>query len=91
MAEVKVKVVEEFRDRTVDLVLRKKDEVLTVTEDRAEKLVGLGLVEMYVETEPEAPEESENPEETPEELVTEAPEETEAPKETPKRTRKNNK
>ncbi len=83
---VEVKVVETFRDRTADFALRKKDEVLTVTEERAEKLVGLGLVEMYVETEPEAPEVPETMEE-PEEV----PEETETPKETSKRTRKNNK
>ena len=54
MAEVSVKVKEDFRDRTEDLKLRKKDEVLTVSEERAQKLAGLGLVEL-VENEPETP------------------------------------
>lgn len=54
MEEVKVKVIEEFKDRTEDLKLRKKDEVLTVSEERAKKLAGLGLVE-FVENEPEPP------------------------------------
>ena len=63
MAEVSVKVKEVFRDRTEDLKLRKKDEVLTVSEERAEKLAGLGLV-TFVENEPEAPAEDEAPAET---------------------------
>ena len=46
MAEIKVKVVKEFRDRTADLELRKKDTVLTVSEERAKKLIGLGFVEV---------------------------------------------
>ena len=58
MAEVSVKVKEDFRDRTEDLKLRKKDEVLTVSEERAQKLAGLGLVEL-VENEPETPAETE--------------------------------
>lgn len=49
MAEVKVKVIEPFRDRTADLQLRKKDDVLTVSEERAQKLAGLGLVELIKE------------------------------------------
>jgi hypothetical protein len=50
MAEVKVKVVAEFFDRTEDLVLRKRNETLTVTEERAKMLIGLGLAKK-VETE----------------------------------------
>ena len=46
MAEVRVKVKEEFRDRTASLKLRKKDEILTVSDERAKKLAGLGLVEI---------------------------------------------
>ena len=42
---VKVKVIQEFRDRTADLKLRKKGETLTVTEARAKKLEGLELAE----------------------------------------------
>ena len=53
MEEVKVKVIKEFKDRTEDLKLRKEEEILSVTEERAKKLVGLGLVEV-VENEPEA-------------------------------------
>jgi len=54
MEELRVQVKEEFRDRTEDMKLRKKDEILTVSEERAQKLAGLGLVE-FVENEPEAP------------------------------------
>lgn len=60
MEEVKVKVIEEFKDRTDDLKLRKKDEILTVSEERAKKLAGLGLVD-FVENEPEAPADEEAP------------------------------
>lgn len=42
MAEVRVKVIEPFYDRENDLVLRAKDEVLTVSEERAQKLISLG-------------------------------------------------
>lgn len=42
MAEVKVRVIEQFYDRENDLVLRAKDEILTVSEERAQKLNGLG-------------------------------------------------
>lgn len=55
MAQVQVKVKEEFRDRTADLQLRKKDEVLTVSEERAKMLVGRGLVEVVKTKEPEEP------------------------------------
>lgn len=56
MAEVQVKVKEEFRDRTADMKLRKKDEVLTLSEERAGLLAGRGLVEVIKskkQTEPE--------------------------------------
>lgn len=58
MARVKVKVVKEFRDSTADLELRKNGEVLTVSEERADKLIGLGLatrteVEEPIKTEPQ--------------------------------------
>lgn len=56
MAEVKV--IEAFRDREADLILRKKDEVLTVSEERAKKLIGLGLVKV-VEEKTETPAELE--------------------------------
>lgn len=55
MAEVQVKVKEEFRDRTADLQLRKKDEVLTVSEERAKMLIGRGLVEVVKTKGPEEP------------------------------------
>ena len=46
MEEVKVKVIEQFYDREHDLILRTKDDILTVTEERAQKLIGLGHVEL---------------------------------------------
>ena len=49
MAEVKVKVLEGFNDREDNLKYKKKDSILTVTEERASKLVGLGLVERIEE------------------------------------------
>lgn len=48
VTEVKVKVVEEFKDCTADLRLRKKNETLTVSEERAKKLEGLGLIKRVV-------------------------------------------
>ena len=42
---MKVKVLQDFRDRTADLVLREAGEELEVTKDRAELLMGRGLVE----------------------------------------------
>ena len=52
MAEVKVKVIEEFRDRTKDMELRKKDSVFEVDEERAKILEGLELVEIVKEEKP---------------------------------------
>lgn len=49
MAEVKVKVLEDFRDRTKDMELRKKDSEFLVEEERAKKLAGLRLVEIVKE------------------------------------------
>lgn len=49
MADVKVRVIEKFRDRTAGLKLRKKDEILIVSEERAKKLAGLRLVEICKE------------------------------------------
>lgn len=40
-----VKVIREFRDKTEGLKLRKKDEVLKVSEERAKYLEELNLVE----------------------------------------------
>lgn len=54
---VEVKVIEAFRDREADLELRKVDEVLTVSEDRANKLIGLGLVKLVEEPTEELAEE----------------------------------
>lgn len=51
---VEVKVIEAFRDREADLELRKKNEILTVSEDRAKKLIGLGLAKV-VEKESQEP------------------------------------
>lgn len=51
MATVKVKVIEGFNDREDNLKYKKKDSILTVTEERAKKLVGLGLVERMEELE----------------------------------------
>lgn len=42
---MKVKVLRDFRDRENDLIIRKVGETLEVTEERAEKLQGFGLVE----------------------------------------------
>lgn len=58
MAEVQVKVTEDFRDRTADLQLRKKDEVLTVSEERAKLLVGRGLAKVVEPKNPEEPQEA---------------------------------
>lgn len=55
MSEVQVKVKEDFRDRIADLQLRKKDEVLSVSEERAKMLVGRGLVEVVKTKAPEEP------------------------------------
>lgn len=51
---MKVKVIREFRDRTEDLLLRKKDEILEVNAARAEKLIGLNLVEKVKEEKKQA-------------------------------------
>lgn len=52
MAVVKVKVLEDFRDRTKDMELRKKDSVFEVEEERAKILAGRGLVEIVKEEAP---------------------------------------
>lgn len=46
---MKVKVIEDFRDRTADLKLRKAGETLEVDAERAQKLAGLGLAETVTE------------------------------------------
>ena len=51
MANVKVKVTEGFYDRTADLAFRKKNSTLTVSEERAKKLEGLGLAKRIREEE----------------------------------------
>ena len=47
--QVKVKVTQDFRDRTTDLVLRKEGEILEVDKARADKLIGMGLAVMHRE------------------------------------------
>ena len=47
--KVKVKVTQNFRDRTADLAIRKPGEVLEVDKARAEKLIGMGLAVMHRE------------------------------------------
>lgn len=46
---MKVKVTQDFRDRTTDLVLRKEGEILEVDKARADKLIGMGLAVMHRE------------------------------------------
>lgn len=48
---MKVKVLRDFRDQTANLKLRKKDEIMEVTKERAEKLAGLGLAAAIQEKE----------------------------------------
>lgn len=48
---MKVKVIAAFRDRTDDLKLRKAGTVLEVSEERANKLRGMGLVKVIQEPE----------------------------------------
>lgn len=60
MAEVKVKVIEQFYDREHDLMLRTKGDILTVTEERAQKLIGLGHVEL-IEEKPKNKKKTEEP------------------------------
>jgi len=56
---MKVKVVEAFKDKTADLISRKKDEIMDVTDARAAELIALGKV---VAVEGEDPDnESEDP------------------------------
>ena len=47
----KVKVIEGFKDREDNLKYKKKDSVLTVSEERARKLEGLGFVKRIPEIE----------------------------------------
>ena len=71
---MEVIVTEAFRDRTADLELRKVDEVLTVPEERANKLIGLGLVKLTEEPTEEPAEEvlPEPPKATPKKRSTKA-------------------
>lgn len=48
---MKVKVLQNFRDRAANLKLRKKNEIMEVTKERAEKLAGLGLAAAIPEKE----------------------------------------
>lgn len=50
--EVKVKVLEDFRDRENDMKLRKAGTEFTVDQDRAKLLVNKKLVEIVKETNP---------------------------------------
>ena len=53
MKTVKVKVIEDFNDRTADLVTRKAGkDVLDVTPERAEELIRKGFVEKVEEPKP---------------------------------------
>lgn len=49
MDEVKVMVIEGFNDRTDNLKYKKKNSILAVSEERAKKLEGLGLVKRIQE------------------------------------------
>ena len=51
---VKLKVKRDFYDKTNSLKLKKKGEELTVSPDRAEKLISLGLAEKAETDAPEA-------------------------------------
>ena len=51
---MKIKVLRDFRDKTADLKLRKKDEILEVDKERAAILSGLGFAEAYKEIQKEA-------------------------------------
>lgn len=46
---MKVKVLQDFRDRTADLELRKEGEELEVDKARAQKLINMGLAELIRE------------------------------------------
>lgn len=56
---MRVRVIHDFRDRTADLALRKKGEVLEVDEERAATLESLGLVERIREPKKKEPKETE--------------------------------
>ena len=55
---MKIKVKQDFRDRSADLALRKKGEVLDVSEQRAKELTAKGFAEAFKE--PEKKTKSEN-------------------------------
>lgn len=58
---VKVKVLEDFYDREDDLKLKEKNREMEVSEERAKKLVGLGLVEIIKDEDVKEPEGEEKP------------------------------
>lgn len=49
VSKMKVKVLQDFRDRTADLELRKEGEELEVDKARAQKLINMGLAELIRE------------------------------------------
>ena len=55
---MKIKIKQDFRDRSADLALRKKGEVLDVSEQRAKELTAKGFAEAFKE--PEKKTKSEN-------------------------------
>lgn len=67
---MKVKVTQDFRDRTEDLKLRKKGQTLNVSKDRAVALEGLGLAKRIQEDseKPDKKGKAEQTEETPEKV-----------------------
>lgn len=50
---MKAKVLTDFRDHEYDLKLRKAEEQLEISKERATKLLGLGLVEIVSDMQPE--------------------------------------
>lgn len=67
---MKVKVTQDFRDRTEDLKLRKKGQTLNVPKDRAVALESLGLAKRIQEDseKPDKKGKTEQTEETPEKV-----------------------
>lgn len=55
---MRVRAIHDFRDRTADLALRKKGEVLEVDEERAATLEALGLVERIQKPKKKEPKEA---------------------------------
>lgn len=70
---MKVEVIAKFKDLTADGVIREPGTILDVSEERADKLLGMGLVKIVEDT---AEEPTEEPVEEPTEETQEAPKKT---------------